>query len=74
MERNDESYKEFYKHRRVICDIAITDTIKAYKLDVPGNVTTKCEKAQLQATQLKREEKFAIAATFSIPYHEEQDK
>ena len=74
LERNDESYKEFYKHRLVICDIAITDTIKAYKLDVPGNVTTKCEKAQLQATQLKREEKFPIAATFSIPYREEQDK
>ena len=35
---------------------------------------TKSEKAQLQATQLKSEEKFAKAATFSIPYREEQVK
>ena len=38
----------------------------------PGNVTTKSEKAQLQATQLKSKKKFAKAATFSLPYHEEQ--
>ena len=74
LERNEESYKEFYKHRLLICDIPITDTIKTYKPDLPGNVTTKSEKAQLQATQLKNEEKFAKAATFSIPYHEEQVK
>ena len=58
----------------VICDILITDTIKTYPLDLPGNVTTKSEKAQLQATQLKSEEKFAKAATFSIPYREEKVK
>ena len=40
----------------------------------PGNVTTKSEKAQLQATQLKSKKKFAKAATFSLPYHEEQVK
>ena len=33
LERNEERYKEFYKHRLVICDIPITDTIKTYKLD-----------------------------------------
>ena len=74
LEINEERYKEFYKHRLVIRDIPITDTSKTYKLDLPGNVTTKREKAQLQATQLKRKEKFAKAATFSMPYHEEQVK
>ena len=47
LERNEEKYKEFYKHSLVICDIPITDTIKTYKLDLSGNVTTKSEKAQL---------------------------
>ena len=37
-------------------------------------MTAKSEKVQLQATQLKSEEKFAKAATFSIPYREEQVK
>ena len=55
LERNKERYKEFYKHGLVICDIPITDTFKTYKLDLPGNVATKSEKAQLQATQLKSE-------------------
>ena len=36
LERNEEKYKEFYKHRLVIYDIPITDTIKTYKLDLPG--------------------------------------
>ena len=74
LERNEERYKEFYKHRLVICNIPITNTIKTYKLDLPGNVTTKSGKAQLQATQLKSEEKFAKAAAFSITYREEQVK
>ena len=60
LERNEERYK----HCLVICDIPITDTIKTCKLDLPGNVTTKSEKAQLQATHLKSEEKFARAASF----------
>ena len=60
MERNEERYK----HCLVICDIPITDTIKTCKLDLPGNVTTKSEKAQLQATHLKSEEKLARAASF----------
>ena len=34
LERNKERYKEFYKYCLVICDIPITDTIKAYKLDL----------------------------------------
>ena len=54
--------------------IPMTDKIKTYKLDVPGNVKTKSKKAQLQATQLKIEEKFAKAATFFIPYCEERFK
>ena len=68
----DGRYKELYKHRLVICNISVTDTIKTYKLDLPGNVTTK--RKLLQATQLKSEEKFAKAANFSIPYREEQVK
>ena len=44
LERNEERYKEFYKHRLVICNIRITNTIKTYKLDLPGNVTTKSGK------------------------------
>ena len=60
LERNEERYK----HCLVICDIPITDTIKTGKLDLPGNVTTKSEKAQLQATHLKSEEKFARATSF----------
>ena len=63
LERNEERYK----HCLVICDIPITDTIKTYKLDLPDNVTTKSEKAQLQATYLKSEEKFAKAANFLYP-------
>ena len=47
LKRNEERYKEFYKHRLVIYDISITDTIKTYSLDLPGNVTTKSEEAQL---------------------------
>ena len=74
LERNEERYKKFYKYLLVICDIPITGTIKTYKLDLPSNVTTKSEKAQLQTTQLKSEEKFAIAATFSLPCREEQVK
>ena len=70
LERNEEKYKEFYKHRLVICNIPITDTIKTYKLDLPGNVTTRSKKARLQPTQLKSEEKFPKAATFSITYRE----
>ena len=31
-ERNEERYKEFYKHHLVICDISVTDTIKTYKI------------------------------------------
>ena len=46
LERN-ERYKEFYKHRLVMCDISITDTIKTYSLDLPGNIATKSEDAQL---------------------------
>ena len=72
VERNEERYKEFYKHRLVTCDIPSTDTIKTYKLDLPGNVTTKSAKSTMQAAQLKSGEKFAKAATFSIPYGEEQ--
>ena len=34
LERNEERYKEFYKHRLVICDMLITDTMKTYKLDL----------------------------------------
>ena len=63
LERNEERYK----HCLVVCDIPITDTIKTYKLDLPDNVTTKSEKAQLQATYLKSEEKFAKAANFLYP-------
>ena len=74
LERNEERYKAFFNHRPVICDIPITHKIKSYNLDLPGNVKTKSEKTQLQATQLKNEEKFAKAATFSISYHEEQVK
>ena len=74
LERKEERYEEFYKHRLVVSDIPITDTIKTYKLDLPGNITTKRKKAQLQATQLKSEKKFAKAATFSILYREEQVK
>ena len=51
LERNEERYKEFYKQRSAICDIPITDIIKTYKLEFPGNVTIKSEKAQLQATE-----------------------
>ena len=47
LKRNEERYKEFYKHRLVIYDISVTDTIKTYSLDLPGNVTTKSEEAQL---------------------------
>ena len=47
LERNEARNKEFYKHRLVICGIPNTDTIKTYKLDLPGNITTKSEKAQL---------------------------
>ena len=45
LERNEERYKEFYKHCFVICNIPIIDTIKTYKLDLPGNVTTESKKA-----------------------------
>ena len=72
--RNEERYKEFYKHPLVIYDILIIDRIKTYKLDLPDNVTTKGGKAQLQAIQLRSEEKFAKTGTFSIPYREEQVK
>ena len=51
LERNEERYKKFYKQRSAICDIPITDIIKTYKLEFPGNVTIKSEKAQLQATE-----------------------
>ena len=74
LERNEERYKEFYKHCLSICDFPITDTIKAYKLNLIGNVTTKSEKAQLQATELKSEEKFAQATTFSITHGKKQVK
>ena len=74
LERNKERYKEFYKHCFVICNIPITETIKTYKLDLPGHVTAKSKKTQLQATRLESEEKFAKAATFSISYHGEQFK
>ena len=47
LKRNEDRYKEFYKHRLVIWNISITDTIKTYSLDLPGNVTTKSEEAQL---------------------------
>ena len=47
LKRNEERYKEFYNYRLVIYDISITDTIKTYSLDLPGNVTTKSEEAQL---------------------------
>ena len=73
MERNEEKYKEFYKNL-LIFYILIIDTIKSYKLDLSGNVTIKSEKERLQAAQLKSEEKFEKAATFSIPYREEQIK
>ena len=66
LERNEEINKEFYKHHLKIFDIPITDTIKTYKLDLTGNVTTKSEKAQLQPTELKSEKTFAQATTFSI--------
>ena len=74
MERNEEKYKEFYKHCLLICYILIIDTIKSYKLDLSGNGTIKSEKERLQAAQLKSEEKFEKAATFSIHYREEQIK
>ena len=45
LERNEVRYKEFYKRRLVICDVPITDTVKTFKLYLPGNVTTKSEKA-----------------------------
>ena len=41
LQRNEKRYKEFYKHRLVICDIPITDTVKTYKLDLPGNKKRK---------------------------------
>ena len=47
LKRNEDRYKEFYKHRLVIWNISITDTIKTYSLNLPGNVTTKSEEAQL---------------------------
>ena len=74
LERKEERYKEFCKHCLIICHISITDTIKTYKLDLPGNVTTKCKQTQLQATELKSEEKSAKAATFSILNCKEQVK
>ena len=74
LERKEEKYKEFYKHCLVICGITITDTVKTNKLDLFSNVPTRSEKAQLQANQLKNEEKFAKATTFSTLYGEEQIK
>ena len=47
LKRNEDRYKEFYKHRLVIWNISVTDTIKTYSLNLPGNVTTKSEEAQL---------------------------
>ena len=67
MERNEEKYKEFYKHCLLICYILIIDTIKSYKLDLSGNVTIKSEKERLQAAQLS-------SLLHSIHYREEQIK
>ena len=53
---------------------AISLSLLQLKLDLPDKVTSKSEKAQFQATQLNSEEKFSKAATFSIPYCEEQFK
>ena len=67
LKRNEKRYKEFYKHRLVICDIPITDTVKTYELDLPDNVTTKNEKTQWQFTQLKSEKRLVKTAAFLYP-------
>ena len=71
LERNEERYKEFCEHRIDICDNPITDTIKTYKLDLPGSVTAESEKA---AIQNKNEDKIAKAALLCLPHREDQVK
>ena len=64
VERNEERYKEFYKHRLVTCDIPSTDTIKTYKLDLPGNVTTKSPKSTIASCSVEKWRKVCKSSYF----------
>ena len=65
LDSNEERYKEFCRHRTVICDIPVTDPIKVNKPELPGSDTAKSDQAVLKASQCKSEERFAKNAHLS---------
>lgn len=74
LEKNEERYREFCERRIEICDIPISATVKIYKLDLPGNVTSGSEKAALRVAQTRNEDKFAKSALLCLPHREDRVK
>ena len=66
---NEKKCQHFRKHRPIICDVAITATIKNNSFNLLSTLDPVGNKASLYA-QLpeKKKEKFAKAAYSSFPY------
>ena len=67
---SDEKYQNFCKHRLIICDVAVTATIKNNAHNLPSTFDPADDKACICKIQEKKEEKFAKDAYLSFPYHD----
>ena len=56
---NEEKYQNFSEHGLIICDVAISSTIKNNALNLINTFDPADDKACIGRIQEKREEKFA---------------
>ena len=70
LEMNEEKYQNFRKHRLIICDVAITATIKNNALNLPSTFDSADDKACIRKIKEKKAEKFAKAAYLSFSYRD----
>ena len=70
LEMNEEKYQNLRKHRLIICDVAITATIKNNALNLSSTFHLDNDKACIRKIQINKVEKFAKAAYLSFPYHD----